>query len=41
MTFRVITNASDALVMSLKVKFEKLLDQYASNKVQEKEFINA
>jgi len=40
-TIIVPTAASDALVMSLKVKFEKLLDQYASNKVQEKEFINA
>jgi len=40
-TIIVPTPASDALVMSLKVKFEKLLSQYASNQVQEKETINA
>jgi hypothetical protein len=35
------TPASDALVMSLKVKFEKLLAQYESNQVQEKEKVSA
>ena len=40
-TIMVPSQASDALVMTLKVKFEKLLSQYQSNKVQEKEAINA
>ena len=40
-TIMVPSQASDALVMTLKVKFEKLLSQYQSNKVQEKETINA
>jgi hypothetical protein len=40
-TIIVPTVASDALVMTLKVKFEKLLSQYESNKVQEKEKVNA
>jgi len=40
-TIIVPTPASDALVMALKVKFEKLLSQYQLNQVQEKESINA
>ena len=40
-TIMVPSAASDALVMSLKVKMEKLLSQYESNKVKEKESINA
>ena len=40
-TIIVPTAASDALVMTLKVKFEKLLSDYQANQVQEKEFINA
>lgn len=40
-TIIVPTTASDALVMTLKVKFEKLLAQYESNQVKEKETINA
>jgi hypothetical protein len=40
-TLTVPTAASDALVMTLKVKFEKMLAQYESNQVQEKEKANA
>jgi hypothetical protein len=40
-TIVVPTPASDALVMGLKVKFEKLIADYQATKVQEKEPINA
>ena len=40
-TIVVPTLASDALVMTLKSKFEKLLNDYQAYKVQEKESINA
>jgi hypothetical protein len=40
-TIVVPTPASDALVMGLKVKFEKLIADYQATKVQEKESINA
>jgi hypothetical protein len=40
-TIVVPTPASDALVMGLKVKFEKLIADYQATKVKEKESINA
>ena len=40
-TITVVTPASDALVMTLKSKFDKLLSDYQANKVTERESINA